>query len=87
MASVIIEKCVDAVEALGIYRKTGGSSQSKAITQLFERGKYDAFDLKDQDTFNDICSVPSVLKMYFRSLQDPLLTYALHDQRSCRLRV
>lgn len=63
----------------GIYRKTGGSSQSKAITQLFERGNYDAFDLKDQDVFNDICSVTSVLKTYFRSLADPLLTYALHD--------
>ncbi|KAG9009355.1 hypothetical protein FRB94_012172 [Tulasnella sp. JGI-2019a] len=82
---VIVEKCVDAVEALamdyeGIYRKTGGSSQSKAITQLFERGNYDAFDLKDQDAFNDICSVTSVLKTYFRSLEDPLLTYALHDE-------
>lgn len=63
----------------GIYRKTGGSSQSKAITQLFERGNYEAFDLKDQDAFNDICSVTSVLKTYFRSLSDPLLTYGLHD--------
>ncbi|KAG8884144.1 hypothetical protein FRB97_005127 [Tulasnella sp. 331] len=81
---VIVEKCVDAVEVTamdyeGIYRKTGGSSQSKVITQLFERGNYDAFDLRDQDAFNDICSVTSVLKTYFRSLSDPLLTYALHD--------
>ena len=59
---VIVEKCIDAVDALGeptvpfryvswfltllsialdyegIYRKTGGSGLSKAITQLFERG-------------------------------------------------
>ncbi|KAJ6593819.1 hypothetical protein B0H19DRAFT_1092151 [Mycena capillaripes] len=81
---VIVEKCIDAVEALamdyeGIYRKTGGSGQSKAITQLFERGDYSAFDLCDSDRFNDICSVTSVLKTYFRSLPIPLLTFDLHD--------
>lgn len=64
----------------GIYRKTGGSSQSKAITQLFERGDYDAFDLCDSDRFTDICSITSVLKTYFRSLPVPLLTFDLHDQ-------
>ncbi|KAJ3514631.1 hypothetical protein NLJ89_g2275 [Agrocybe chaxingu] len=82
---VIVEKCIEAVEerALdyeGIYRKTGGSSQSKAITQMFERGDYDSFDLRDMDRFNDICSVTSVLKTYFRSLPVPLLTFDLHDQ-------
>ncbi|KAF9792592.1 hypothetical protein BJ322DRAFT_995743 [Thelephora terrestris] len=81
---VIVEKCIDAVDALaldyeGIYRKTGGSGLSKTITQLFERGDYDSFDLRDTDRFNDISSVTSVLKTYFRSLPDPLFTYALHD--------
>ncbi|KAJ7262261.1 hypothetical protein B0H12DRAFT_1069284 [Mycena haematopus] len=81
---IIVEKCIDAVEELameyeGIYRKTGGSGQSKAITQLFERGDYAAFDLCDSDRFNDICSVTSVLKTYFRSLPIPLLTFDLHD--------
>ncbi|KAJ6586840.1 hypothetical protein DFH09DRAFT_1307948 [Mycena vulgaris] len=81
---VIVEKCIDAVEALameyeGIYRKSGGSGQSKAITQLFERGDYSKFDLCDSDRFNDICSVTSVLKTYFRSLPVPLLTFDLHD--------
>ncbi|KAF8993695.1 hypothetical protein BDQ17DRAFT_125529 [Cyathus striatus] len=82
---VIVEKCIAAVEALaldyeGIYRKTGGSGQSKAITQLFERGDYAAFDLLDSDRFNDICSVTSVLKTYFRSLPNPLLTFEFHDR-------
>ncbi|KAG8984594.1 hypothetical protein FRB90_005212, partial [Tulasnella sp. 427] len=81
---VIVEKCIEAVETLamdyeGIYRKTGGSGQSKIITQLFEKGNYDSFDLRDVDSFNDICSVTSVLKNYFRALPNPLLTYALHD--------
>jgi hypothetical protein len=69
-----------ALDYEGIYRKTGGSGQSKAITQLFERGDYMTFDLRDADRFNDICSVTSVLKNYFRSLPVPLLTYHLHDQ-------
>jgi len=63
----------------GIYRKTGGSGQTKAITQLFERGDYASFDLCDSDRFNDICSITSVLKTYFRSLPIPLLTFDLHD--------
>lgn len=67
------------MEYEGIYRKSGGSGQSKAITQLFERGDYEAFDLRDSDRFNDICSVTSVLKTYFRSLPIPLLTFDLHD--------
>ncbi|KAG6813638.1 hypothetical protein H0H92_008874 [Tricholoma furcatifolium] len=82
---VIVEKCIQAVEAIaleyeGIYRKTGGTGQSKMITQLFERGDYLSFDLQDSDRFNDICSVTSVLKNYFRSLPVPLLTYDLHDE-------
>ncbi|KAF8585944.1 RhoGAP-domain-containing protein [Ramaria rubella] len=81
---IIVEKCIAAVELLamdyeGIYRKTGGSAQSKAITQLFERGNYDAFDLNNPDTFNDISSVTSVMKTYFRQLPNPLLTHALHE--------
>jgi Rho-type GTPase-activating protein 1/2 len=63
----------------GIYRKTGGSGQQKMITQLFERGDYQAFDLLDTERFNDIASVTSVLKNYFRSLPNPLMTYELHD--------
>ncbi|KAI5121576.1 hypothetical protein M0805_000755 [Coniferiporia weirii] len=81
---IIVEKCIEAVEALaldyeGVYRKSGGTGQSKAITSLFERGDYDAFDLCDSDAFNDISSVTSVLKNYFRMLPNPLLTHGMHD--------
>ncbi len=69
-----------ALDYEGIYRKTGGSGQSKLITQLFERGDYASFDLLDRDRFNDICSVTSVLKSYLRSLPNPLLTFVLHDE-------
>jgi len=82
---VIVEKCIEAVETLaldyeGIYRKTGGAGQTKIISQLFERGEYSAFDLRDTDRFNDIGSVTSVLKTYLRSLPVPLLTYDLHEE-------
>ncbi|KAF8622354.1 hypothetical protein AX15_007086 [Amanita polypyramis BW_CC] len=80
----IVDKCIDAIEALaldyeGIYRKTGGAGQSRLITQLFERGNYSAFDLRDQEQFPDICSVTSVLKNYFRDLPVPLLTFDLYE--------
>lgn len=68
-----------AMDYEGIYRKSGGSSQSKTITQLFERGDYAAFDLGNAELFNDISSVTSVLKTYFRQLPNPLLTHALHE--------
>lgn len=82
---IIVEKCIEAVDTValdyeGIYRKTGGNGQTKVITQLFERQDYGAFDLRDTDRFNDICSVTSVLKTYFRSLPVPLLTYDLHEE-------
>lgn len=72
-------RCIVAMDHEGVYRKTGGSSLSKQITQLFERGQYDAFDLQDSDRFNDINSITSVLKNYFRQLPNPLLTYELHE--------
>src|SRR6266568_3348742 len=69
-----------ALDFEGIYRKTGGTGQTKMITQLFDRGDYTAFDLRDTNRFNDISSVTSVLKNYFRSLPVPLLTYDLHEE-------
>jgi len=77
--SWVVISLLVALDYEGIYRKTGGSGLSKTITHLFERGDYDSFDLRDSDKFNDISSVTSVLKTYFRSLPDPLFTYALHE--------
>ncbi|GAC93241.1 hypothetical protein PHSY_000805 [Pseudozyma hubeiensis SY62] len=80
---LVVEKCIQAVEAFGmdyegIYRKSGGTSQLKVITQLFERGN--AFDLEDTDRFNDVSAITSVLKNYFRELPTPLLTFELYDK-------
>lgn len=69
-----------AMDYEGVYRKSGGSGATKSITQLFERGNYDVFDLEDTEVFPDISSITSVLKSYFRALPNPLLTFALHEQ-------
>ncbi|PWN44503.1 RhoGAP-domain-containing protein [Ceraceosorus guamensis] len=79
---IVVEKCISAVEAMGmdyegIYRKSGGTSQLRVITQLFERGQ--PFNLEDVDRFNDVSAVTSVLKNYFRELPEPLLTFDLHE--------
>ncbi|PWN34217.1 RhoGAP-domain-containing protein [Meira miltonrushii] len=80
---LVVEKCVEAVELQGmdyegIYRKSGGTSQLKIIQQLFEKGQQ--FNLNDQDRFNDISAITSVLKNYFRELPEPLLTFELHER-------
>lgn len=80
---LVVEKCVQAVEKdgmdyEGIYRKSGGTSQLKIITQLFEKGQ--PFDLEDRDRFNDVSAITSVLKNYFRELPEPLLTFDLYER-------
>ncbi|KAI8578378.1 hypothetical protein K450DRAFT_247604 [Umbelopsis ramanniana AG] len=80
---LLVKQCVEAVEKRGldfegIYRKSGGASQMRFIQQAFDQG--DAIDLTDDDQFNDICAITSVLKTYFRELPNPLLTYELHNK-------
>ncbi|KAH8548383.1 hypothetical protein BGW37DRAFT_431011 [Umbelopsis sp. PMI_123] len=79
----LVKQCIEAVEKRGldfegIYRKSGGASQMRFIQQAFDQGE--AIDLTDDDQFNDICAITSVLKTYFRELPNPLLTYELHSK-------
>jgi hypothetical protein len=79
---LLVEKCIEAVEARGmdyegIYRKSGGAAQMRTIQMAFETNT--GLDLKNEDEINDICAVTSVLKQYFRELPNPLLTYELYD--------
>ena len=60
----------------GIYRKSGGNSQIKAIQEGFERSN--DFDISDPDL--DINAVTSTLKQYFRKLPTPLITYDVYDK-------
>lgn len=62
----------------GIYRKSGGVGQMRQIQQAFEKGEVP--NLIDEEKWNDICAVTSVLKQYFRELPNPLFTYELHSK-------
>ncbi|KAI9807448.1 MAG: Rho-type gtpase-activating protein [Piccolia ochrophora] len=76
----VVTRCIEEVELRGmdiegIYRKTGGNSQVKAIQEGFERS--DDYDISDPGL--DITAVTSVLKQYFRRLPNPLLTFEAYD--------
>ncbi|KAI9481688.1 MAG: hypothetical protein EXX96DRAFT_567658 [Benjaminiella poitrasii] len=78
----IVELCIKEVEARGleyegIYRKSGGAAQIRAIQLAFEQGEN--INLDDEEEFNDICAITSVLKQYFRELPNPLFTFELYD--------
>ncbi|KAG2205762.1 hypothetical protein INT47_003945 [Mucor saturninus] len=79
---LIVNECIKAVEARGleyegIYRKSGGAAQMRAIQLAFDQG--DKIDLCDEEEYNDFCAVTSVLKQYFRELPNPLFTFELYD--------
>ncbi|RCH79026.1 hypothetical protein CU098_003013, partial [Rhizopus stolonifer] len=80
---LVVEKCIESVEARGmdyegIYRKSGGVGQMRQIQLAFE--KAETPNLIDEEKWNDICAVTSVLKQYFRELPNPLFTYELHSK-------
>ncbi|KAF2771978.1 RhoGAP-domain-containing protein [Teratosphaeria nubilosa] len=76
----IVSRCVDEVESRGmdvegIYRKSGGNTQVKAVQAAFEKdGNY---DISDPDL--DIHAVTSALKQYFRKLPTPLITFDVYE--------
>ncbi|KAI9846570.1 MAG: Rho-type gtpase-activating protein [Sclerophora amabilis] len=77
----VVTRCIEEVELRGmdvegIYRKTGGNSQVKAIQEGFERTN--DYDISDPGL--DITAVTSVLKQYFRKLPNPLMTYDAYER-------
>jgi hypothetical protein len=79
---LIVEECIKEVEKRGldyegIYRKSGGAAQIRSIQLSFDHGE--KINLSDEEEYNDICAITSVLKQYFRELPNPLLAYELYD--------
>lgn len=62
----------------GVYRLSGVSSNIQRLRLEFDAEKIP--DLTEEVYMQDIHSVSSVLKLYFRELPIPLLTYQLYDK-------
>ncbi|KAI9323574.1 hypothetical protein BX666DRAFT_1847422 [Dichotomocladium elegans] len=79
---MVVQTCIEAVEARGmdfegIYRKSGAAGQMRQIQQAFDTADTTC-DLKNENQWNDVCAITSVLKQYFRDLPNPLFTYEHH---------
>ncbi len=78
----ILRVCTDFIEKHGtvdgIYRHTGLQSNIQRLRNAFDEEKFD--EVQNEIYINDIHSVSSLLKMYFRELPNPLLTYQLYNK-------
>lgn len=80
-----VYQCVQAIdnfglEVEGIYRANGNNAQIQEIKHLFDTDPSKVDLLHPSDNLNDIHSVASALKLYFRELPDCLLTKELHQE-------
>lgn len=78
----ILEICTDFIEKNGmvdgIYRHTGLQSNIQRLRNAFDEEKWD--EIEQECYLNDVHSVSSLLKMYFRELPNPLLTFQLYHK-------
>ncbi|WWC91012.1 uncharacterized protein L201_005952 [Kwoniella dendrophila CBS 6074] len=78
----VVEKCAQAIEAyglesMGIYRLSGTTSRVQALKNALDRD-IDNIDVLSDEWSADINVVSGVLKLWFRELPEPLLTYGLY---------
>lgn len=62
----------------GIYRLSGVTSNIQRLRNAFDEDRVPALH-SDESILQDIHSVASLLKMYFRELPNPLCTYQLYS--------
>lgn len=76
---LVLEWCCHFIETCGIvdgiYRLSGKTSNIQALRKCFS--EHSLPDLNDETFVQDVHCVASLLKLYFRELPDPLLTYHL----------
>ncbi|XP_022823995.1 GTPase-activating protein CdGAPr [Spodoptera litura] len=77
----VLVECARAIEARGavdgVYRLSGGAGLTQRLRAAFDAGSPP--DLSAPPTTRDPHAVPSLLKMYFRELPNPLCTYQLYE--------
>lgn len=78
----VVQSCAEFIEKLGvvdgIYRLSGISSNIQKLRHEFDSEQIP--DLSRENFRQDIHSVGSLCKLYFRELPNPLLTYQLYDR-------
>lgn len=79
---LVLKCCTEFIEEHGIvdgiYRLSGVNSNIQKLRLAFDEDRIP--DLTDEAILQDIHCVASLLKMYFRELPNPLLTYQLYDK-------
>ncbi|XP_064651535.1 uncharacterized protein LOC135502535 isoform X4 [Lineus longissimus] len=79
---LVLKCCSEAIEEFGvvdgIYRLSGVSSNIQRLRLAFDENREP--DLTAEEYQQDIHCISSLLKMYFRELPNPLLTYQLYDK-------
>ncbi|XP_067138233.1 uncharacterized protein [Centruroides vittatus] len=79
---LVLKCCTEFIEEHGIldgiYRLSGVTSNIQKLRLAFDEDKIP--DLTDEAILQDIHCMASLLKMYFRELPNPLLTYQLYDK-------
>ncbi|GAB1603250.1 uncharacterized protein LOC115221295 isoform X1 [Argonauta hians] len=79
---LVLKCCAEVIEKQGIidgiYRLSGINSNIQKLRLAFDEDRMPT--LTDETYLQDIHSISSLLKMYFRELPNPLLTYQLYDK-------
>ncbi|GAA5852509.1 hypothetical protein JCM9279_003479 [Rhodotorula babjevae] len=80
----ILEKCAEAIEmhgldSMGIYRLSGTTSRVQRLKAALDRD-LEGTDLLSDEHLSDINDIAAVLKLWFRELPEPLLTWELYQQ-------
>ncbi|CAG9814899.1 unnamed protein product [Phaedon cochleariae] len=78
---MVLKCCAEFIESKGIvdgiYRLSGVTSNIQKLRNAFDEDRIP--NLYTEDIIQDIHSVASLLKMYFRELPNPLCTYQLYQ--------
>ncbi|CAG8561211.1 4285_t:CDS:2 [Diversispora eburnea] len=80
---ILVEKCIAEIEKrgleeVGIYRVSGSAVAINKLRAAFNKNA-EAVDLSDEE-YRDINIVAGALKLFFRSLPEPITTYEYYDQ-------
>ncbi|GFZ47231.1 hypothetical protein JCM24511_04974 [Saitozyma sp. JCM 24511] len=80
----VVQKCTECIDAyglesMGIYRLSGTTSRVQALKAALDKD-IENTDVMSDEWSADINVVSGALKLWFRELPEPLLTYGLYHQ-------